>query len=385
MRPPPSALAFRLAAATMTPRLVGVLMHNDLIDRIYECSVVPDTWPGVLNDVAALAGSTGGLLFSARKALHWTASESVADAFDAYVNDGWFGKCSRRVCLMSQDMPAFFVEHDFWSEAELDADPVYRDFFRPRGLGWSAGTGLQLPTGDNIVFSVERAFVDGPIEPDNVARLNEIRPHLARSALVSARLQLKRAEGATEALTALRLPALLLKESGEVAEASPLVDALSEHISWGAKGHIRLNDKQADKRLVEALAALNDADADHVRSFPIRDLAGQPVLVAHLIPVRRNAHDVFGDSFALMLLIPVASDRAPAAMLMKSLFDLTPSEARVAKGIAGGATPEAIADDGNVAISTVRTQLRRVLEKTGCARQADLASLLAHIGATSPA
>ena len=63
-------------------------MHDDLIDRIYECSVVPEAWPGVLDEVAALAGSTGGLLFSARKALHWTASDSVADAFDAYVSDG---------------------------------------------------------------------------------------------------------------------------------------------------------------------------------------------------------------------------------------------------------------------------------------------------------
>ena len=33
-------------------------MHEDLIDRIYECSVVPEAWPTVLGDVAALAGST---------------------------------------------------------------------------------------------------------------------------------------------------------------------------------------------------------------------------------------------------------------------------------------------------------------------------------------
>lgn len=359
-------------------------MHDDLVDRIYECSVVPEAWPGVLDDVAALTGSTGGLLFSARKALNWTASDSVADVFDAYVNDGWFGKCSRRICLMSQEAPSFFVEYDFWSEEELNADPVYRDFFRPRGLGWSAGTGLQVPTGDNIVLSVERAFSDGPIDRDGVARLNHIRPHLARSALVSARLQLKRAQGATEALAALQLPAFLLKASGEIAEASPLAEALTDHIAWGAKGHLRLTDRGADKALADALAALAGERSDGVRSFPVRDADGRPQRVAHILPVRRSAHDVFGDNYALMLLVPVASDRAPSATLMKSLFDLTPSEARVARGIAAGETPEAIAAEGDVAISTVRTQLRRVLEKTGCSRQADLASLLARIGATAP-
>lgn len=360
-------------------------MQNDLVDRIYECSVVPEAWPAVLDDVAALAGSTGGLLFSARKALNWTASDSVADVFAAYVNDGWFGKCSRRLCLMSREEPSFFVEHDFWNDDEIGADPVYRDFFRPRGLGWSAGTGLQVPTGDNIVFSVERAFSDGPVDRDSVARLNAIRPHLARSALVSARLQLKRAEGATEALAALQLPALLLRASGEVVEASPLAETLNGHLVWGAQGRLRLADKQADKALADALAMLDSATEGGVRSFPVRGDAGQPQLVIHIIPVRRGAHDVFGDSYALMLAVPVASDRAPSATLMKSLFDLTPSEARVARGIAGGETPEAIAADGDVAISTVRTQLRRVLEKTGCARQADLAALLARIGTTTPA
>ena len=359
-------------------------MNDDLVDRIYECSVVPEAWPAVLDDVAALAGSTGGLLFSARKSLNWTASDSVRDAFADYVADGWFGKCSRRVCIMSQEAPSFFVEYDFWSEEQLSADPVYRDFFRPRGLGWSAGTGLHLPTGDNIVFSVERAFDGGPIEPENVARLNVIRPHLARSALVSARLQLKRAEGATGALAALQLPALLLKASGEVAEASALAHDIAEHVTWGAKGRLRLNDRQADAILAEALAALGAGADDSIRSFPIRDDIGQPALVAHIIPVRRSAHDVFGDSYALLLLIPAASDRAPSATLMRSLFDLTPAEARVASGIANGETPEAIAADGDVAISTVRTQLRRVLEKTGCTRQVDLAALLARVASTTP-
>src|SRR3546814_18199572 len=51
----------------------------------------------VLDEVAALAGSAGGLLFSARKSLNWTASERIADVFAAYVEEGWFGKCSRRV------------------------------------------------------------------------------------------------------------------------------------------------------------------------------------------------------------------------------------------------------------------------------------------------
>ena len=64
---------------------------------------------------------------------------------------------------------------------------------------------------------------------------------------------------------------------------------------------------------------------------------------------------------------------------MRSLFDLTPSEARVARGLATGETLEEIAESGGVAISTVRSQLRQVLQKTGCTRQAEVVSLLANV------
>src|SRR3546814_10966637 len=84
------------------------------------------------------------------------------------------------------------------------------------------------------------------------------------------------------------------------------------------------------------------------------------------------------------MMVPVASDRVPSATLLKSLFDLTPSEARVASGIARGETPDSIAASGQVAISPVLSQIRRVLEKPGTSRQSDLAGLLARLGATAP-
>ena len=79
------------------------------------------------------------------------------------------------------------------------------------------------------------------------------------------------------------------------------------------------------------------------------------------------------------MLTPVAAPPAPPIELMRSLFDLTPSEARVARGLAVGETLEEIASAGGVAITTVRSQLRQVLEKTGCTRQAEVVSLLANV------
>ncbi len=355
-------------------------MKTELIDRIYECSFVPELWPGVLDELAELTGSRGGLLFSARdRVLKWTASENLNAIFRSYVEDGWFSRCPRRICLFGKTLPAFFVEQDFWTPDQIDSNPIYRDFFRPHGLGWSAGTGLQLPTGDHIVFSIERDHSRGPIEKERVELLNELRSHLARSAFVAARLGLQRAKGANEALASMGLPALLLGLDGTVIEANPLIEDLSGHLQWRAQSRIALTDGRANDLLWAALAALDSNSELSVRSFPLRDGDDKAVLVAHIIPIRRSAHDIFAGSYALLVVTPVSAPAAPPIELMRSLFDLTLSEARVARGLAAGETLEEIAANGGVAISTVRSQLRQVLEKTGCTRQAEVVSLLANV------
>lgn len=357
-----------------------VSVKTELIDRIYESSFVPDLWPGVLDELAELTGSRGGLLFSARdRVLKWTSSDNLNDIFRSYVEDGWFPRCPRRVCLFAKSMPAFFVEHDFWTADQLDNNPIYRDFFRPHGLGWSAGTGLQMPTGDHIVLSIERDHDRGPIERERVELLNELRSHLGRSAFVAARLGLQRAKGANETLTAMGLPALLLGRDGTVIEANSLVENLSAQVQWRARNRITLADGAANELLSSALAALDTNPELSVRSFPLRDADDRAAMVGHLIPIRRSAHDIFAGSYALLVLTPVTATRGPPVELMRSLFDLTPSEARVARGLAAGDTLEEIAANGGVAISTVRSQLRQVLDKTGCTRQAEVVSLLANV------
>ncbi|MES2946758.1 MAG: LuxR C-terminal-related transcriptional regulator [Pseudomonadota bacterium] len=355
-------------------------MKTELIDRIYECSFVPELWPGVLDELAKLADASGGLLFAVRdRVLNWTSSSTLNEIFSSYVKDGWFTQCTRRVCLFSRNQPTFLVEHDFWTPDQLSDNPIYRDFFRPRGLGWSAGTGLMMPTGDNIVFSVERAYERGPIEKEQVNTLNELRPHLARAALIAARLSLRSAQGANSTLAALQLPALLMDEDGAVVETNALMDELPGHVQWRAQNRITLTDSYANDLLWASLPALDKASSTAVHSFALRGKEGRAEMVAHIVPIRRSAHDIFGRSYALLIATPITSRRSPPVELLRSLFDLTPSEARVARGLAMGESLDDIATSGKVSRNTVRSQLQQVLDKMGCSRQAEVTALMANI------
>jgi DNA-binding CsgD family transcriptional regulator len=62
--------------------------------------------------------------------------------------------------------------------------------------------------------------------------------------------------------------------------------------------------------------------------------------------------------------------------VLEGLFDLTPAEARVARGITGCRTVEQLATEFGTSPQTVRSQLKSVMAKTGVNRQVELVSLL---------
>jgi len=105
--------------------------------------------------------------------------------------------------------------------------------------------------------------------------------------------------------------------------------------------------------------------------------------VAHILPIRRTARDIFTRCAGVLIMTPVTLPQAPPVELVQSLFDLTPAEARVARGLAAGDTLDQIASIGSVSRNTVRTQVRGVLEKTGCRRQAEVVALLSGIAVRS--
>jgi DNA-binding CsgD family transcriptional regulator len=354
-------------------------MDPELVDRIYECSLVPELWPGVLDELAKIAESSGGTLFIKKTDLqYWTASPGSYKRAEKMVNGGWFWRGQLLARAFAVRHAGFLTDLDVFAPEELDQEPIYRDFWRPLGIGWAVGTVLPIPTGETVLLFMSRWTERGPFERDIVQRLDELRPHLARSALMSARLQLERARIASETLAALGLPALVLNEQGKVLAANSLIEALGSYVQWRAFDRISLKDKAGDKLLRDAIAAI-DLVGGSVRSFPVRDTGAEAMMVAHVIPIRLSARDIFVRCAAALVLTPVTTPQAPPVELVQSLFDLTPAEARVARSLASGKTVADIATDGGVSRNTILTQLRGVLEKTGCNRQADVIALLTGI------
>lgn len=71
----------------------------------------------------------------------------------------------------------------------------------------------------------------------------------------------------------------------------------------------------------------------------------------------------------------------PGERMLSVLFGLSPAEARLARSLLVGRTPEEHAQHADVRIATVRTQLHSIYSKTATRRQAELVALLARVPA----
>ena len=355
-------------------------MNEQLIDRIYESCFAPEIWPEVLGEMGRIGGSSGASLFVSRNdVLHWVASPEPRARAEQIVKEGWLWRGTIIGRLFAQRHAGFLIDVEYLTPEELDQEPIYRDLWRPRGVGWGMATAIPIPTGENATFVLSRPTEQGPFERASANRLDELRPHLARSVMISARLQLERARVAGQALAAMGVPALVFDETGKVLFANPLIETMTGFVQWRAFGFVSLKDKAADQLLRDAIAIVNSETGLGVRSFPVHGADAEGTRVAHVIPIRLSARDIFLRCAAVLALTPATAPQAPPVELVQSLFDLTPAEARVARSLAAGKTVEDIASDRGVSPNTVRTHVRGVLEKTGCRRQAEVVALLAGI------
>jgi len=347
------------------------------IDRIYEAAVVPESWPELLEAISRPAKAVGGVLFTAN--LHyqgWTASPAFAPLFQEFLDTGWSERNERRQRGLERMLRGFFTDLDLFTQEEIDADPSY-DYLRSLGCGQCAALAAPVPSGDVLAFSWERSHEAAPFEPETLDAFNRIAAHLQRSALIAGRLGLEKARVAAETMRAIGLPAAVLSQKTRLLVANDLFQPFIPGVVQDRQARVTFVDQRADALFEQIVGRMRlGLLADQTQSLPIAAQEDRPPLVAHVVPIRRRAEDVFSAASSILVITAVSTWAAPEAALIQGLFDLTPAEARVAQAIAGGAQPADIARQQGVGVDTVRTHMKGVFAKTGTSRQAELALLL---------
>ena len=350
----------------------------DLIGNIYEAGAFPDRWPGVLDKLGLAMGAAGGnLIRSTASHIELHSSPGVADVTREFAEQGWNERNSRVLRLLDRaGHPGFLTDSDLHTEDELAELPMYREFLNPRGVAAGAATIVQGARDDALIVALE-AFESHAASREAVPVLDRMRPHMARAAVLSAEIQAARTDGLVQAFNSVGTAIGLLDQDGRLLAASDRFAGYLDDVMRDAPARLRMRDEETDRRFTAAVTQV--ARLNTGASIAVRNNEKIGVGVLHLLPARHDARELFSKVSIFAVMAGPANGLLPGAGIIAALYDLTPAEARVARGIAEGLSPAALAGQLEVSPETVRTHLKRVFAKTSTKRQAELSLLISRL------
>jgi DNA-binding CsgD family transcriptional regulator len=198
-------------------------------------------------------------------------------------------------------------------------------------------------------------------------------PHLRRAYHLHRTLDQARRDRETleEALHAVRQPVLVVEADGRLLfanqEAKRLL-AMEDGVKLSAGCVVAAH--RADRPALAALLRPMDPASGDTVIAALRRPGRQRPLLIEAMPLRQRGR--WEPPSRVVLLIDSRAMQRPAPEDLAGLYDLTPAEARLWSGLAGGATLAEIAVRHRVSVNTLRVQLGRLFRKVGVHRQADL-------------
>lgn len=350
------------------------LSTDQLIEWFYDAAVGTREWGGMAQALATAFDADSAILKfqggAAVELLQQTENFAVCDRDPDWTehwhrNDLWV---ERALALKPSGV---FSSQQLLDPSDYERSGFYQDWNRPLGIFHMVGSVFPVMGELNGVIGIHRPRAGTEFGAGERRRLARVLPHLQRALRVQSQLA-----GAATATTAelaaldrLRTPALLLDGTGRLLHANALGES---HLRRGADLSLRAGRVMAQAAFAPLWRSLLEQAARGVGgAMRLNDRPGAAATA--LLTPWRDAPDA---EPAVLVLLRDPMQQQASIEVLRTLFGLTPNEARVAAAIAEGAAPEEIAGRLGVGVGTVRSHLRQVLAKTDTHRQNELAALI---------
>ena len=353
----------------------------EIEDSFASAALDPSRWNASMDTAAGATGSLGALMLPMKGRLPlFPLSAAMHPIIDAYIREDWVHRDERYRSTPTLLTRSVSTDFDFTTPEEMRRLPYYQEFLAPHGMCWFAG--VRVGDGEDVwVLALQRSKTQGPFTPTEVRRLVMLSRRLSSAAELARAFGFARMEAALEAFEASGSAVAMIGATGEVIRLNRSAERLLGEDLKIVKGRIVRADRDLTAALDRALHALiwsRGADALHPPVVLPRQM-GRPVLA---YPSRRPgvAQAAFAQCHGFVVFVDLEARIAAPERDLVLAFGLTPAEARVASGLLGGASVEAVGDKLSIARETARNQLKSVFQKTGAHGQGQLVSLLARAG-----
>ena len=362
---------------------------SQLIGDIYDASLDPGLWPGVVEGIAHYVPGAFVNLFSQ------DATRKTAQAFYTYgIDQKYLDLYFQKYIHLNPMFPAtlFFetgrilTEADIMPMSEFRETRFFKEWIRPQGLGDSMAAILEKTATSVAGIAVGLAERQGSINDEALRRMGLIVPHVRRAVTIGKVIDLHKVEAAAlaDTLDGLAAAMILVDANGRIVHANVSGHTLLAEgtILRGTGGRLAATDPRIDQSLHDVFAAAGRGDLEmgiKGIAVPLSEHDGERWL-AHILPLTSGARRKAGTEYSAVAAVFVrktALDLPHPLEALANAYKLTPTEMRVLMAVVQiGGVPE-IAPVLGIAETTVKTHLARLFAKTGTGRQADLVKLVA--------
>lgn len=381
---------------------------NDAIYSIYEATLSPEHWSAAMDAIAALSGSEGAFLCARSTSGRWlvdTASPKLDDSIRISQEEKWW----QQNPWLDQSIEAgyrvgdAYCDQDVLRDKQMEELPYYTQFLPRVGLGWQMACAIQSDIGALTALVVQRAKAKGPFQPPELDTLRQVSRHVEQSLRISSHFSI--ASPAAAAFDSLDRAAFVVDQ-----EQKPLLvnrpgrgllgqyfthedgrltpTQKQEHLAFqnavrnahdgeapngGAPQPTTISGPDGASRLVVWTLPVLGASASHLG---LNHTSGTPDDVTAKEKAARHTRPRKAARHVLILAQPLETDRVIDPTVLRDAFQLTLGEARLAALLGAGDTLKASAEALGITEGTARVVLKRVFQKLGVSRQAELVAKL---------
>lgn len=358
---------------------------DNIISSLYGAAVDESKWQEALSDLVAATRSTGANVL-VKKFNEQQPEEIISvglnpDSKKRY-QEYYFSVDTAIHQLLSGSPGVCRGCHMAISDADVRKSEYFQDFALPDGHRYRGG-GFQFDEDSVFVLAAHRTPGQRMFDEEVLAFMQRILHHLPHVFRLREMFR-KRQEDTTwlsAAIDHMPHPVLVTDLNGHIRYMSPACDQLSnQQCSFVVRnGKIGLTDPATHSQLLNLIKTACVAPASLPPAFlPISGRDGRTDFEITVTPLRPEQNIVAKEGDSLAMLILRAPFSAPhAKVLSERPYGLSHAELAVAAALVKGVSPEGYAAERDIKISTVRTQIRNILAKTGTRNTVEMVSLFA--------
>jgi DNA-binding CsgD family transcriptional regulator len=365
--------------------------YDKLVGSIYDCAVNPELWSATLGDVRDAVGGAYALVG------HFDRSDLALGKPPMFYrrNSAWDEEWLVRLETILNSIPdgggmfesgvdASWTQLSRAPEEVFQATDFYKGWVQPQGLRDTLNIPYLHRANMTGLLSIPSYASRDPYGDAETRFIERVTPHIRRAILINDMADKGKLAQTLyrQVLDQLSVAVFVVGLGRRVAFANASGDAMLSNGNY----LLQSNGVLQARRVAGDVSALDDAIDRASKGDVAIGISGIGVpligqdgdrAAAYVLPITgKDLRGDMGQGHCAVFIARRGEQQPMAIEILRTMFDLTVSEARIATLIALGDGPQAIAESLRISVNTVRSHLQHAYAKTSAPDQIALGALV---------